>query len=219
MPDMGPVASTRVLGDETVKILVMGNKGGMGHTHEDKGSFVLEYAGDTFAMDPGTCDYSHPLALQLQFAQRHNMLVPEDGRGRPAPLKPLPSDVKPESEGDGIRFHCRIDATAGWNGLFSRWQRTWDSPDPSRLIITDAYSLASGRTAAFYWNTRLPVRLERGLAVITGRRGRVEIATPSGCTASLDELPLLDGGPQRRLVFRKSGQRGVLRVEARLRPA
>ena len=48
-------------------------KAGAGHNHEDKGSFVLEFAGETFAMDPGTCDYSNPLAEILSHCERHNM--------------------------------------------------------------------------------------------------------------------------------------------------
>jgi hypothetical protein len=80
------------------------------------------------------------------------------------------------------------------------------------------YVLAAGMMAAFYWSTRLPVKLGNGLAVITGRRSRLELVIPPGCDASLDELPLLDGTVQRRLVFRKKGQTGRLRVEARLVP-
>jgi hypothetical protein len=218
MPVMGPVASFRMHRGEPVKLLIMGGQKGAGHTHEDKGSFVLEYAGDTYAMDPGTCDYSHPLALQLKFAQRHNMLAPEDVRGRAAPRCPLPADVKPAARGDRTRFWCRIDCTPGWEGLFTKWIRTWESPDPGRLVVSDVYVLAAGMMAAFYWSTRLPVKLGNGLAVITGRRSRLELVIPPGCDASLDELPLLDGTVQRRLVFRKKGQTGRLRVEARLVP-
>ncbi len=77
------MASVRRLGDDEVKLFIMGNKAGAGDAHEDKGSFVLEYAGDTFAMDPGTCDYAHPLSLTLKTCQRHNMLLPTGLAERP----------------------------------------------------------------------------------------------------------------------------------------
>ena len=100
LPEMGIAASTRKFGDEWVKLLIMGNRAGAGHTHEDKGSFVLEFAGESFAFDPGTCDYGHPLAGLLKHCERHNMLVPHGTAERPVPACPLPEDVKPVVEGD-----------------------------------------------------------------------------------------------------------------------
>ena len=41
------------------------------------------------AMDPGSCDYSHPLSLLLKNCERHNMLVPWGGPERPRPDNPL----------------------------------------------------------------------------------------------------------------------------------
>jgi hypothetical protein len=54
LPEIGYIASTRSLGSELVKVFIMGNKANAGHTHEDKGSFVLEFAGRTFAADLGS---------------------------------------------------------------------------------------------------------------------------------------------------------------------
>ena len=72
LPNMGCLASHRRLGDEWVKIFVAGTMAGADHQHEDKGGFVLEFAGETFAMDPGTASYGNALAtLQaLPAAQR-----------------------------------------------------------------------------------------------------------------------------------------------------
>ena len=66
LPEMGLIASERRLGEHTVKLLVLGNRAGAGHSHEDKGSFVLEFAGETFAMAPGSCSYSNPLSQVLK---------------------------------------------------------------------------------------------------------------------------------------------------------
>ena len=43
LPDMGSVASHRLLDGVPVKVLIPGNPPGADHAHEDKGSFVLEF--------------------------------------------------------------------------------------------------------------------------------------------------------------------------------
>jgi hypothetical protein len=215
LPVMGPITSQRRLDGEWVKLFIQGNHAGAGHTHEDKGSFILEFAGETFAMDPGTCDYSHPLANILHNCERHNMLVPYGMAERPHPECPLPHDVKPAGTGDTAAFQARIDATPGWNGYYRRWHRTWDSPSPNVLTITDDYELAAGEGVEFYWQTRLPVTVDGNRAVISGTRGRVELEAPEGCAWRMDELPLMEG-VQRRLACRFQGISGITEIVARL---
>jgi hypothetical protein len=216
LPDMGPVASHRTLDGEWVKLFIQGNHGGAGHTHEDKGSFVLEFAGDTFAMDPGVCDYSHPLAGILKNCERHNMLVPFGMTERPGPALPLPADVKPIGSGDARAMRVTVDATPGWEPYYRRWKRTWESEDPATLTITDDYELVDGDGVEFYWQTMLPVELHGHAAVITGRRGRITIEAPAGGAPwRLEELPLMDG-TQRRLAIRHPGHAGTLTVRVRL---
>jgi len=215
LPDMGPMASHRRLGEYDVKIFIQGNRAGAGHAHEDKGSFVLEFAGETFAMDPGSCDYSHPLASILKNAERHNMLVPWGTAERPAPQCPLPRDVKPVGQGDAVSFHVEMDVTPGWERYYRRWHRTWDSPAPDCLTITDEYELVAGEGVEFYWQTRLPVSVDGSRAMVSGRRGTVVIEAPAGLVWRVDELPLLDG-IQRRLVLRCPGPSGTLTIRVRL---
>lgn len=217
LPQMGPIASHRQHGPHAVKLFIQGNLAGAGHTHEDKGSFVLEYAGDTFALDPGTCDYSHPLARTLQLCERHNMLVPTGLEVRPAPACPLPVDVKPIAHGDATAFHAELDATPGWAPYYRRWHRTWDSPTPDRLTITDVYELASGTGVEWYWQTRLPVTLDGARAVLIGTHGQALLTAPAGTTWRLDELPLLEG-VQRRLVLALPARSGTLTVTVQLAP-
>ena len=51
LPVVGYASSCRELDGHTVKLFLHGNKAKAGHCHEDKGSFVLEFAGETFAAD------------------------------------------------------------------------------------------------------------------------------------------------------------------------
>jgi hypothetical protein len=215
LPDMGPMVSQRRLGVHWVKLFLQGNQAGAGHTHEDKGSFILEFAGDTFAMDPGTCDYSNPLAGMLKNCERHNMLVPYGLPARPAPPCPLPYEVKPHGTGDESCLHAELDLTPGWEAYYRHWRRSWHSSSPDELTITDDYALAAGDGVEFYWQTRLPVTLDGCRALITGRQGCAELVAPEGCPWRLEELPLLDG-VQYRLAFTQPGQAGTLAVQVRL---
>ncbi len=216
LPHMGPLASVRQLGDKAVKLLVMGHANGSGHTHEDKGSFVLEYAGETFALDLGTCNYGDPIHHQYSHCERHNMLVPTGLGDRPHPQCPLLTDVKPTGTGDTTTFEARIDATPGWDGLYKKWARTWDSPTPDTLTIHDSYELASGSGVAFYWQTQLPVTIDGLTATIQGKNGRVVLTAPAGCTIRLETLPLVNRGSHRRIAISKEGTAGELGVKVRL---
>lgn len=236
MADLGYMASVRRLGPEWVKLFVLGNKAGGDHQHEDKGSFILECAGDSFAFDFGVMDYANPVTDLLKQCQRHTMLTPWSDDERPKPKNPIHADVKPHGSGDAARFHATMDATPGWEGWFKQWHRTWDSPQPGTLIVTDDWAVERGHGAIFHWTTRLPIRLEGRRAIIQGRRARAELLLPDGVEATVEVLPLMDprrratdeqrreliqfgwshAETQPRLTLRQRGQSGTLRVEVRL---
>ncbi len=157
MPDTGMMCSVRRLDGEIVKLFLMGNKANAGHSHEDKGSFVLEFAGDSFAMDFGVVDYGNPLVEQLQTAQRHNMLTPWSETQRPAPANPIAANIRAIGKGDATRFCATMDATPGWEAWFSKWRRTWDSPTPDLITITDEWAVKQGEGVVFHWTTPLPI--------------------------------------------------------------
>ena len=218
LPNMGVLASCRQVGDQPVKLFIMGNQAGAGHTHEDKGSFVLEFAGETFAMDPGTTDYSNPLAGALRNCERHNLLVPVgDGGTRPHPQCPLPADVKPHGSGDAVCFSAEIDATPGWEDWYRKWTRRWESPTPGRLVIHDDYRLVTGSGVDFFWQTTLPVSVDGDTVTITGQRGVASICAPAGSTIRLEELPYIGDQPQRRIAFRVEQRQGHIETIVTLR--
>lgn len=238
MPAIGQLASHRRLGGEWVKLFLMGNQAGASHTHEDKGSFVLECAGDTFARDFGSCDYSNPLADLLKHCERHNMLVPLADGPRPRPANPILADITPRGEGDATRLHAAMDLQAGWEGWYRRWTRTWDSPTPADLTISDDWELERGDGVMFCWTTALPVTLDAAgrRAVIEGRRSRAILSWDASVTATLESLPLeapawkqvlcerkeqfltatLHAETQPRLSLTQRGRAGRLEVRVRL---
>ncbi|HPC94234.1 MAG TPA: heparinase II/III family protein [Sedimentisphaerales bacterium] len=210
LPEIGYIASTRALGGELVKVFIMGNKANAGHAHEDKGSFVLEFAGQAFAADLGICDYDDPIHAVYKHCQRHNMLVPVGMAARAAPLNPLPFDVKPTGRGDERTFGARIDATPGWDGYYTKWVRTWDSPSPDVLTIRDEYELAKGNAVEFYWQTSLPVEQTDGAVTIRGDKGLATISVPPDCTVCIDRLPLAQGAEHTRIAIHKPALSGTM---------
>ena len=106
LPDLGWMASRRSAGTQ-VKLLILGNQAGAGHTHEDKGSFVLEFAGEIFRHGPGHLRLQAPAggrAPELRAPQHAGALRLA---GAPAPPCPLPPDVKPRRLGDAVASRPR----------------------------------------------------------------------------------------------------------------
>jgi len=217
LPDTGYLASHRSCQGQPVKLLIMGHKAGADHTHEDKGSFVLEFSGQTFALDLGICDYDDPIHAVYKHCQRHNMLVPVGMPERAHPARALPVDVKPTGRGDETVFHARIDATPGWGPYYRKWIRSWDSPSPGTLIIRDDYALAQGKGVAFYWQTRLPVQQHDQSVLIQGKAGQAIIEVPSDCTIHIDRLALAEAQAHQRIAIYKTGAQGVLELRIHLR--
>jgi hypothetical protein len=217
LPMMQTLSSTRFIGSEPVKILIYGNKSGAGHNHEDKGSFVLEFAGDTYAADPGSWFYVDPLSGELKQAQRHNMLIPFGLKGeRPHAPHTLKKDVVPVGKGDEKSLNVKMDVLPGWEKYYKKWTRSWDSPSPGILTITDDYELKKGEGVEFYWNTELPVKAENGVVTVSGRRGRVLIEVPKGASVRIDKLKLPKNKAQNRIAICKKGKKGTLQIKARL---
>jgi len=236
MTDTGMMCSMRRLGAEWVKLFLMGNKAGGDHQHEDKGSFVLECAGDSFAFDFGVVDYANPVTELLKHCQRHNMLTPWSDDARPRPKNPIFVDVKPHGTGDATRFQAKMDLRGGWEGWYERWDRSWDSPTPDTLVITDEWAVAQGRGVVFHWTTQLPMRLAGDRVIIEGRRATAKLTIPAGVEAKIEHLPLQDprrtaveqgrrdliqfgwklGETQPVLTLRQAGRSGTLRIAVKL---
>lgn len=239
MRDTAMMCSVRRLDGELVKIFVKGAVAGAGHSHEDAGSFILEFAGDSFAMDFGVIDYASPIGDELSHAQRHNLLAPSHAGGeRPRPRNPSAVDARAEGHGDEQSFFAKMSPGTAWPDWFSRWERTWDSPLPHTLVLTDEWAVNKGDGACFYWTTPLPMALSPdGRTVsIEGRRGRVELTLPDGAETRLEYLPLVNPAQraldrqraefvrfgidhaetQPRLCVRQRGRSGTLRVTVQL---
>ena len=186
LPDNGIAASTRTSGDLLTKLLVIGGPAKAGHNHEDRGSFVLEFAGETFAADPGGLNYSDATAMAMKHAHNHNMLIPVVKSGnRPGASNPASVAVIPEATGDASAFNATIDGGVLWPSFYKKWKRTFTSPSASEITIVDDYELNKADSVEFLWHTPLPVTNENGQVIITGARGRAVITPPAGTTVEI----------------------------------
>lgn len=220
LPDMGLLASTREWEGEAVKLLVVGGPEGGSHAHADKGSFVLEFAGETFAEDFGAARYGTPLSVELKQAERHNMLIPYSAEGRFEPIEKIPETIVAQGEGDEQSLHARIDLSSSWAEGFEKWTRTFASPSPEQLVIRDGYVLSEGEGVVFYWQTLLPVkRTESGFA-IKGKRGEADVSVPADCEVTIDhpELPAsFSQETATRVALRRPQASGTLEVTVTLK--
>lgn len=217
MPDLNLAASHRLLDGEWVKLVVLGNRSGAGHTHEDKGSFILEYAGQTFAMDPGTCDYSSPFSMLYKYCQRHNVLAPTGSRIRAAAENPCMQTIPVEGEGDERQLRLSLEAGKAYPDYYETWTREIRSGSPEELLISDCYRLKEGcgcTGVEFLWNTVLPVRQEETAFVIEGTRASVRVEIPAGCRGELRRLDMFGGGVQNQIAFVREGTDGRILTRA-----
>ena len=217
LPQMGLLASNREFEGEKVKIAFMGNRAFAEHTHEDKGSFIIEFAGETFAMDPGTCDYANPLHITLKNCERHNMLVPFGFDERAKPQTPIPFDIIPEAKCNDSTFSVYCDLSKGWEDYYKKWVRVIESPYPNEITIRDTFELIKGDGVEFYWNTILPIEIKGKNISIIGKRGVISFDIPEGLSFRIDKLALFDGKIQNRISLKKYGKQGVIEIKAYLK--
>ncbi len=220
LPDMKVAASEREYDGKRVKLFFMGNRAGAGHTHEDKGSFVLEFAGHTFACDPGTCDYSSPYSILYKYCDRHNMLVPNARVGRAAPDSPCDQDIMPEGHGDEQQCSLFLPAGLAFPHHYKYWNRTIESPAPNQFTISDDYELLPDcgcDGVSFYWNTTLPVKREGNTFIITAPTGEAIVTVPEGLTAELETLDLFGGGKQMRIAVLNTANAAKMSIRVELR--
>ncbi len=219
LPENGITASTRKVGDFLSKLVVIGGPARAGHNHEDRGSFVLEFAGETFAADPGGMNYSDPMVQMLKYAQSHNMLVPfVRSSDRPAAQNPASVAVIPAASGDATSFHATIDPAVLWPGFYQKWVRTFTSPTAGEITIIDEYALSKGDGVDFLWHTPLPVRKDNGQVIITGTRGRAIITPPVGSTVEITPSRKLGMREIATIRFRREAKSGSLEAKVHLEP-
>jgi hypothetical protein len=222
LKDSGMLSSLRYSKGEALKIVMVGDSAGMGKKHYDTGSFIIEFAGDVFAMDM-------PVYSGLfSDAQYHNMLVPVDKNGLfansiyyPYIDKEKRNLMRPDAKGDKKSFSGKINPVFAWKQeYFKKWTRKIESDSPESIKITDEYQLGDkASAAAFIWLTYLPCEKSGDRVIIKGENGGLaELTIPEGCEAEIESFSpgkkvlkcmfLPENGKCKRIIFKKASKPG-----------
>jgi len=215
LPAMGVMASTRFFEGEPVKILLVGTPARMNqHRHNDRGSFVLEFAGDTYAADPGGQIYAEAGSSLVRRSDYHNMLVPGDMPDN-EPEMTSRADVFPRGKGDAKSFSAEILPAPSSYDYFTEWKRTIQSPVPNRFLFRDEYHLTPNRKSArFLWITELPwKKIEDGMIRLDGKNSYALLRYPKELHFYAEQLTVRRKEIYHRLNFEKKAPAGIIEIQ------
>jgi hypothetical protein len=150
-----------------------------GHCHADKGSIVVEVAGEPILIERGSADYSNPETASMKRSDQHSMAVPLDEEGG-AYSQPLTDGYGGElvrASLEAGRLHIVSEDTRAWEeGLYARAMREVVSESPAEYLVTDtgAFARPTGGVAILY-QTLAPVEQDGAGFVIKAERATVRI--------------------------------------------
>lgn len=173
----GMLCSNRPTTRGPVRLQFIGAKAHAGHTHRDKGSFVLEAFGEEILIDRGICYYGDSRSLTMKCADQHNMLTPDDNEGQPlSATSPCRHAMIPSGKGDTKSLTARIDGTAQWEKHLVKWVRKIESSTPQVFRITDTVKRKTSGTVSFHLQSRFPwKRSKDGSWITQGKRAKVTV--------------------------------------------
>lgn len=193
----GMLCSNRPVAGGSVRLQVIGASADAGHTHQDKGSFVLEAFGEEILIDRGICIYCDIRALSMKRADQHNMITPNDSDGVPlAAICPCPEAMLPTGKGDRTALRARIDGSAQWTPHFKKWVRTITSETPQTFVVADAIERRSKGTVSFHLQSRFPWQAKDGAWVSVGKKSTVRVVPAWTPAASVGREDGCDGALQ-----------------------
>ncbi len=168
-------------GQTVVRMHLFSGPTGGGHSHQDKGEFILEAAGETLAMDRGTTNYSNPAHLVMCKAAYHNLTVPEDADGEAleqAPKTTAGGHIEFANFVNGV-LDVGCDNRDAWEPeLFIRNKRRVWSPAPTLFLIDDDLEMRTPHTVGFRLNSEFPIvrQDDDGSWAVHGTRSHLRIA-------------------------------------------
>lgn len=126
------------------------------HTHEDKGSFILEAASKPILIDRGVCSYGESYVNVIGMASQHNLLIPERNGFvyKQNTTDPKRSGKTLEAVFSGKEFRYSVDLSQTWEeNIFEKNIRSIFSDFPTTFIITDDIVCDKETLLSFKLNT------------------------------------------------------------------
>ncbi|MBI2192430.1 MAG: heparinase II/III family protein [Planctomycetes bacterium] len=172
----GLLCSCRMTKEGPVRLQLVGGPAHSGHTHEDRGSFILEAFGEEIAIDRGQMGYEDPRCLTIKSACYHNLLIPETRDRRPArQINPCPAATIPDGSGNEKILRCSIDVSPAWGVAVQRCVRRIESDRPELFIVIDEADLPEAGRVAFHLHSRFPWTQTGRTWITCGRRARLSV--------------------------------------------
>ena len=190
----GILCSNRATPDGDVRLQLIGAPAGAGHSHDDRGSIVIEAFGEEIAIDRGQMPYDDTRCNLVTHARYHNVLIPEsEDETFPRQVNPCPADSIPAGSGDERNLECFIDATAAWGELADKCSRRIQSDTPTEFLILDEAVLPAERRVSFNLHSKFPwVRTEDGW-VTRSRRAELTVTPEWTPVAETGDEDFIDG--------------------------
>lgn len=164
------VSCARSQGDSVIGLLAMGAGPVAGHTHLDKGQFVIDVDSDPILVDPGMVRYSATDAIFLQKSCRHNVLTPvlENGSYQDQVFSETKGEIK--SERSDNQLFISMELGFAWPGYFKAYKREIVSKSPTIFSINDSGRNCKKFSVAFHVQIPFePEILEKSIVVNSGK--------------------------------------------------
>lgn len=141
-----------------------------GHSHSDKGSFILEADGVPIFIDCGVCDYSSADTKRFSEPKMHNMLIPDiAGAAQNLDKNGKIGEILYAEYKNGVLKYETDLKTAWCEGLFKKNIRSIVSDNPYSFEITDDLEYETETVSIFNLNTYGEItETESGFEVICG---------------------------------------------------
>ena len=159
-PVCGTMSSLRRAGTDhrrMVRLFLVGGKAYGGHSHDDRGSLVVEIDRQEALVDGGQLDYSDPQAEIMKYAIFHNLLTPcSRDRAEVRQLNPCPVATTVHGAGDDRSLDCSIDVTGAWPAPVSHAVRAVRAECLEVFLVDDTMTLTAPGPATQRWNALRP---------------------------------------------------------------
>ena len=148
----------------------------VGHFHMDKGSVVLQAAGEELLVDRGVLGYDHPDTLLCGMPEYHNLLMPELSGARPRQKPTRDGAYLVSAQYESGAFTAEGDVTKAWNdGRILKDTRRIESGCPEIFTLVDDMVLSESAPVSALFNTVCPCEKTESGAVIHGEKADLVI--------------------------------------------
>lgn len=172
LKDTGCICAKR----NDTKLFLVSGPVTFGHSHEDKGSVLLESRKEALLIDRGVCEYGKPETVKFGGASWHNLLIPvKDGVESRQRNKECFGGEIIYAENDSGIIIMGTDISKVWEESLKDY-RFIISPDPELIIIYDILEYKDETIkSAFILNTYGKVERNKDGVIIYSEKNRLKI--------------------------------------------